>query len=105
MIFTNVGILSWITFLAVWTYNTSFATFAKYYFVPYLLTNHWIVMFTYLHHTDPTMPHFRNDTFTFLRGAATTVDRPLMGWMGRFFLHNVGSAISSELAIRALEPS
>lgn len=54
-------------------------------------------MFTYLHHTDPTMPHFRNDTFTFLRGAATTVDRPLMGWMGRFFLHNVSLNIIPEL--------
>ena len=24
-----------------------------------------------------------------MRGAAATVDRPLLGWMGRFFLHNV----------------
>ncbi|KAF8308725.1 uncharacterized protein EI90DRAFT_3108055 [Cantharellus anzutake] len=45
----------------------------KYYFIPYIWTNHWIVM----------------DTWTFLRGAATTIDRPLMGWQGRFFLHNI----------------
>jgi len=89
IIVTNIGLGAWITFLSVWTYQTSLATFTKYYFIPYLLTNHWIVMFTFLHHTDPTMPHFRKDTWTFLRGAATTVDRPLMGWMGRFFLHNI----------------
>jgi hypothetical protein len=84
---------------------------AKYYLVPYLFTNHWIgelyvvlfslndtkkslsplskVMFTYLHHSDPTIPHYRKAEWSFLRGASATVDRPLMGWMGRFFLHNV----------------
>ena len=86
---TNAGLITWLAVLSYWTYQTSFATFIKYYFVPYIWTNHWIVMFTYLHHTDPTMPHFRKDTWTFLRGAITTVDRPLMGWMGRFFLHNI----------------
>lgn len=46
-------------------------------------------MFTYLHHSDPTIPHYRKEAWTFLRGAAATVDRPLLGWMGRVFLHNV----------------
>ncbi|KAF9506553.1 hypothetical protein BS47DRAFT_1399398 [Hydnum rufescens UP504] len=64
-------------------------TFIKFYLVPYVLLNHWVVMFTYLHHTDPTLPHFRKDSWTFLRGAVTTIDRPLMGWMGRFFFHNI----------------
>jgi hypothetical protein len=27
--------------------------------------------------------------WTFARGALATVDRPLFGWVGRFFLHNV----------------
>ncbi|RDB16067.1 Delta(12) fatty acid desaturase [Hypsizygus marmoreus] len=62
---------------------------SRYYLVPYLLTNHWIVMFTYLHHSDPTIPHYRKGEWSFLRGAAATVDRPLMGWMGRFFFHNI----------------
>ncbi|KAF4582463.1 hypothetical protein EYR38_002588 [Pleurotus pulmonarius] len=47
------------------------------------------LMFTYLHHSDPTIPHYRKDEWTFLRGAAATVDRPLLGWMGRFFFHNI----------------
>ena len=46
-------------------------------------------MFTYLHHSDPTIPHYRKAEWTFLRGALATVDRPLLGWMGRFFLHNI----------------
>ncbi|EMD31908.1 hypothetical protein CERSUDRAFT_109092 [Gelatoporia subvermispora B] len=60
-----------------------------YYFIPYVLCNHWIVMCTFLHHSDPTIPHYRKGEWSFLRGAAATVDRPLLGWLGRFFLHNV----------------
>ncbi|KZV62144.1 hypothetical protein PENSPDRAFT_642592 [Peniophora sp. CONT] len=63
--------------------------FFKLYFVPYLLANHWIVMLTFLHHTDPTLPHYREKQWTWLRGALATVDRPLLGWVGRHFLHNV----------------
>jgi len=46
-------------------------------------------MLTYLHHSDPTIPHYRKKEWTFLRGALATVDRPLLGWVGRYFLHNV----------------
>ncbi len=46
-------------------------------------------MITYLHHTDPTLPHYRASKWTFARGAAATVDRPFLGWMGRWFLHDV----------------
>jgi len=46
-------------------------------------------MLTYLHHSDPTIPHYRKKEWTFLRGALATVDRPLLSWVGRYFLHNV----------------
>lgn len=46
-------------------------------------------MITYLQHTDPTIPHYRGSAWSFARGAAATVDRPFLGWQGRFFLHNV----------------
>lgn len=46
-------------------------------------------MITYLHHTDPAMPHYRGKQWNFQRGAAATVDRPILGWQGRFFLHDV----------------
>ncbi|KAF8635096.1 hypothetical protein AX15_000536 [Amanita polypyramis BW_CC] len=46
-------------------------------------------MLTYLHHSDPSIPHYRRKEWTFLRGALSTVDRPLLGWVGRFFFHNV----------------
>lgn len=46
-------------------------------------------MITYLHHTDPVIPHYRGAEWNFQRGAAATVDRPILGWQGRFFLHDV----------------
>jgi omega-6 fatty acid desaturase (delta-12 desaturase) len=46
-------------------------------------------MITYLHHTDPTLPHYREKEWNFQRGAAATVDRNFLGWQGRFFLHDV----------------
>ncbi len=46
-------------------------------------------MITYLHHTDPNLPHYRHPEWNFQRGAAATVDRNFLGWMGRFFLHDV----------------
>ncbi|CDO70622.1 hypothetical protein BN946_scf184748.g20 [Trametes cinnabarina] len=48
-----------------------------------------VLMITFLHHSDPTIPHYRKEEWSFLRGAASTVDRPTLGWIGRFFFHNV----------------
>jgi fatty acid desaturase len=48
-----------------------------------------VIMITYLHHTDPNLPHYRGKEWNFQRGAAATVDRPFLGWQGRFFLHDV----------------
>src|ERR1700733_6707854 len=42
-----------------------------------------------LHHTDKRLPHYRKGEWSFQRGAACTVDRPFLGWQGRFFLHDV----------------
>lgn len=65
------------------------ATVIKYYGIPWLLVTHWFIMITYLHHTDPVIPHYRGKQWSFQRGAAATVDRPILGWQGRFFLHDV----------------
>ena len=46
-------------------------------------------MITYLHHTDPEIPHYRGQAWSYARGAASTVDRNFLGWQGLFFLHGV----------------
>jgi fatty acid desaturase len=47
-----------------------------------------MVALTYLNHTCPTVPHYRKESWTFVRGALATADRPFLGWVGRVFLHN-----------------
>ncbi|KAH9946536.1 delta-12 fatty acid desaturase protein [Amylocystis lapponica] len=89
IIATNIGLAVMATILVRWTWVVGVATFVKIYFVPYLLANHWIVMHTYLQHSDPTIPHYRTGEWTWVRGALSTVDRPLLGWVGRFFIHNL----------------
>ncbi|EAU81573.1 fatty acid conjugase [Coprinopsis cinerea okayama7 len=89
IIASNLGLGFMSLLLWRWGNTVGSGYFVKLYLVPYLLANHWIVMLTYLHHSDPTIPHYRKNEWTFLRGAISTVDRPLLGWFGRFFLHNV----------------
>ncbi|KAJ6481547.1 fatty acid desaturase-domain-containing protein [Mycena vitilis] len=50
-----------------------------------------IVTVTYLQHAAPGVPYYRAGAWTFARGSLATVDRPLFGWVGRFFLHNIGT--------------
>ncbi|KAF9524565.1 fatty acid desaturase-domain-containing protein [Crepidotus variabilis] len=89
VIMSNIGIA-----FMVWgvTYSSSLysaANVIKYYGIPWLCVSHWFIMITYLHHTDPTLPHYRGKEWNFQRGAAATVDRNFLGWQGRFFLHDV----------------
>ncbi|KAH8102899.1 fatty acid desaturase-domain-containing protein [Cristinia sonorae] len=89
VIMSNLGLL----FMA-WGVKHSCATFGsaetlKYYGIPWLLVTHWFIMITYLHHTDANLPHYRGKEWNYQRGAAATVDRPFLGWQGRFFLHDV----------------
>lgn len=44
--------------------------------------NHWLVLITFLQHTDPLLPHYRAAEFTFPRGALATLDRTLLGGLG-----------------------
>ncbi|KAF9066356.1 delta-12 fatty acid desaturase [Rhodocollybia butyracea] len=87
---SDIGLISMCLLLYKWTQTTGISSFLKFYFVPYMLLNHWIIMLTFLQHSDPTIPMYRNRQWSFLRGALSTVDRPLLGWAGRIFLHNAG---------------
>lgn len=47
-----------------------------------------IVTITFLQHTDPTLPHYTNEEWNFVRGAAATIDREA-GFIGRHLLHGI----------------
>jgi len=64
-------------------------TMAKYWLVPYLFVNNWLVAITYLQHTDPALPHYRAADWNFQRGALATMDRKFFGWVGPYVLHGI----------------
>ncbi|KAF9060335.1 delta-12 fatty acid desaturase [Rhodocollybia butyracea] len=89
VIMSDIGLMVMVLTLYHWEKQVGFGQFLRLYFLPYMLTNHWIVMLTYLQHTDPTIPFYRQSEWSFVRGALATVDRPFLGWLGRVFFHNV----------------
>lgn len=67
-----LGVLSLFVYLSS---LYSFVWFVKVYGVPYLITNFFLVLITYLQHTDFVLPHYSNREWDWLRGALATVDR------------------------------
>ena len=61
------------------------------YFGPLLVVNCWLVVYTWLHHTDSDVPHLSNTGFSFMRGAFLSIDRPY-GRVLNFLHHNIGSS-------------
>jgi len=43
---------------------------------PYLVINAWLVLYTWLQHTDTDVPHFTDDDHSYVKGALHTIDRP-----------------------------
>ena len=60
---------------------------------PYMWVNFWLVLYTWLQHTSPDVPHYGDDEWTWVRGALCTIDRPYAE-LGGFFdwmHHHIGS--------------
>lgn len=59
------------------------------YWCPYFVVNAWLVLYTWLQHTDPSVPHYGDGEWTWVRGALSTIDRSY----GIFdlFHHTIGS--------------
>ncbi|KAI0917431.1 hypothetical protein AcW1_007372 [Taiwanofungus camphoratus] len=96
IIISDVGIVLWLAAVITSIYYRGFAEVFRVYLVPYLWVNHWLVLITFLQHTDPLLPHYRASEFTFPRGALTTLDRNLlrdcgkiMGWIGACVTHGI----------------
>ncbi|KAH7884987.1 fatty acid desaturase-domain-containing protein [Phlebopus sp. FC_14] len=96
IILSDLGILLWLAGIIGSSYAFGFATVFRVYLVPYLWVNHWLVLITFLQHTDPLLPHYRASEFTFPRGALATLDRNLLGdcgklmaWIGAHATHGI----------------
>jgi acyl-lipid omega-3 desaturase len=64
-----------VAFLAFGSYEWGLMWFVKYYLGPYLVFVVWLDLVTFLHHTEPGIPWYRGEEWTFLKGAISTIDR------------------------------
>ncbi|KAG5176173.1 fatty acid desaturase [Tribonema minus] len=76
--------------LAAWAAHSGVATVAALYGGPYLVVNAWLVVYTWLQHTNSDVPHFASDNFSFIKGAMHSIDRPY-GRVIDFLHHRIGS--------------
>jgi fatty acid desaturase len=60
-----------------------------YYGGPYMIVNAWLVLYTWLQHSDPSVPHYGEGEWTWVKGALSTIDRPY--GIFDFFHHTIGS--------------
>lgn len=93
---SDVGIVLWLLGMITFANYFGVSTLLRVYFFPYLWVNHWLVLITFLQHTDPVLPHYRAPEFTFPRGALSTLDRHLLGdlgpigaWLGATLTHGI----------------
>lgn len=75
IVISDLGFFSALAGLGYAIHFFGFLTVAKFYIVPYMITNLYLVLITFLQHTDVFVPHFRGGEWDWFRGALCTVDR------------------------------
>lgn len=85
---SDLGVLTMGLVLKIWYDRFGGWSLFINWFVPYVWCNHWLVFITYLQHTDPTLPHYDSEEWTFAKGAAATVDRQF-GFVGKHIFHDI----------------
>jgi len=90
MVFSNLGLLAMLLALAFAASQFSIARVLCVYGLPYLVINAWLVSYTWLQHTDTTIPHFSSENWSWAKGALQTVDRPY-GPVLNLLHHGIGS--------------
>lgn len=66
------------------------------YGVPYLMVNAWLVTITLYQHTHPSLAHYADADWDWLRGALSTVDRSY-GFLDTFFHHITDTHVAHHL--------
>ncbi|GMH83656.1 hypothetical protein TrVE_jg11393 [Triparma verrucosa] len=88
---SDIGIAAVVSGLLVWGACNGFDQVMALYGGPYLIINAWLVLYTWLQHTDVDVPHFTDEEHNFVKGALHTIDRPydkLDPWGAIDFLHH-----------------
>jgi len=86
---STVTFFASLAFLVKLSLDYGFLTVFLWYGAPYLWVNCWLVLYTWLQHTDPSVPQYGDDQWTWVKGALATIDRPY--GIFDFFHHKIGS--------------
>jgi len=84
---SDVGIITMLGLMAAFAYNYGFGTLVAWHVVPYLIVNFWLVLITFLQHTDKRCPKFKGSEFSFVRAAIGSVDRDF--GIGNVLFHHI----------------
>ncbi|TKX23064.1 fatty acid desaturase-like protein 1 [Elsinoe australis] len=88
ILYSDIGLLLTLSGLYLASRVISPWTVLALYLPPYLWVHNWLVAITYLHHTDPSVPYYDDQSWSFTKGALSTVDRDF-GFIGRHFMHDI----------------
>lgn len=83
---TTIASLGYLCYLM---YEVGAVPVICWYWGPYTWVNAWLVLYTWLQHTDPSIPHYGEGEWTWVRGALSTIDRDY--GIFDFFHHRIGS--------------
>jgi fatty acid desaturase len=86
---STITCLATIAYLFKLSLDYGFLPVALWYTFPYMWTNAWLVLYTWLQHSDPSVPQYGADEWTWVKGALSTIDRPY--GIFDFFHHKIGS--------------
>ena len=87
---STAGVVAVLVLLSLWAKRAGSGAVLALYWGPYLVVNMWLIVYTWLQHTDVDVPHLPADEFTYMRGAFLTIDRPyppLIDWLH----HRIGT--------------
>jgi len=90
MVRSNLGLLVVLIALAGLAFQFSALRVLCVYGLPYLVVNAWLVIYTWLQHTDLNIPHYSSEHWSWAKGALQTVDRPY-GPLLNLLHHGIGS--------------
>ncbi len=98
--FSDFGIIFMFILLGLWSIHFGIYSMISLYLGPLIVVNIWLVVYTWLHHTDTDVPHLGANEFSYMRGAFLSIDRPY-GRVLDFLHHSIGSTH----AIHHIEPT
>mmetsp|Transcript_19317 Transcript_19317/g.29765 ORF Transcript_19317/g.29765 Transcript_19317/m.29765 type:complete len:424 (+) Transcript_19317:99-1370(+) len=89
ILLSTVGVVATLGVIMHLSMTYGFLPVALWYWGPYSFVNAWLVLYTWLQHTDPSVPQYGADEWTWVKGALSTIDRPY--GIFDFFHHRIGS--------------